>query len=319
MGRFCLIPKQAFMTDIRRMDFLEGQGTALLDFSDLDMRYFLKLRSHIAICMPPVFLDLERTFDMAALRDEGVQPIMYCVKLESAPVPLAFGSDLISEHRIGIFRHGASGSANGAERLLLDSRAVFKAHRGSGDPRALGLEKEKGALEEVGRAEVLQVFTRPLAPRGERGVSEVPEPLRALRVHPWEEPYPDLAGFEEIPPGFEEAPPSPLQEFTSVWGYPNTDINQHVNVLEYIGGMENQFTRLVHARGLSPQKHFIRHAALIFRKPFFPGEPYGLRGRLWVSGRRTLLVGTFHNMDPEGRMADGANIAARYEGELEDD
>lgn len=306
------------------MDFLEGRGTSKLDFGDLDMRYFLKLRSHINLCMPHVFRHLAKRFDMLRLGGEGVVPLMFYVDLEVSPVALAFGREVTSSHRIGIHRHREQRPGGVTERLLLDSRAVFTAPAGSGNRGSFGWEANKGDAVEAGRAEVLQVFTRPMAPPGGRGVAEMPETFRELRIQPWRDPYPTLESFQAPPEGFEQAPPTPpgestgknTGEQTSVYGLPNTDINQHVNVMEYIGGMEDLFTRLVYAHGLPVKTHFIRRAELLFRKPFFPGDPFGPRGRLWVKGRRTLMVGSIHGLDAEGNFSERPHVAARYEGEL---
>ncbi len=304
------------MAEQPTMDFIEGQGTAKLDFGDLDMRYFLKIRTHIDLCMPHVFRDLARRFDMLHLGNAGIVPLMFYLNLEVAPLPLAFGRDMTSSHRIGIHRHRGDKPDGSRDRLLLDSRAVFRAPAGAGDRGTFGWDTKKGELVEAGRAQVLQVFTRPLAPRGERGVTELPAPLRVLREHPWQEPFPTVELLAEIPPGYEETPPTPWGQSTSVYGMPNTDINQHVNVMEYIGGMEDQVTRLLHARGLPVKTHLIRRAELIFRKPFFPGDPFGLRGRLWLKGNQTLMVGTIHALDGEGNFSERPSVAARYQGEI---
>lgn len=306
------------------MDFLEGQGTSKLDFGDLDMRYFLKIRSHINLCMPHIFRHLAKRFDLLRLGSDGVVPLMFYVKLEVSPVALAFGRDITSSHRFAIHLHREERPGGAKERLLLDSRAVFTAPAGSGNRGSFGWEADKGDAVEAGRAEVLQVFTRPMAPPDERGVTEMPETFRELRIQPWQDPYPTVELFQELPAGFEQAPPTLPGEFTgkntgeqtSVYGIPNTDINQHVNVMEYIGGMEDLFTRLVHARGLEVKTHFVHRAELLFRKPFFPGDPFGLRGRLWVKGGRTLMVGSIHGLDAEGNFTERPHVAARYEGEV---
>jgi hypothetical protein len=265
-----------------------------------------------------MFEDLERKFRMFALRKKGIVPIMFYLDFQVTPVPLAFGRDVETEYEVGVYRTAAEERTGAPPRLLLDLRTVLKAHRGSGSAATLGFEKRKGPLQEVGGGQVLQVFTRPLAPAGERGVSELPEELEAFNVLPWQAPYPTVETMGEEPPDFREVEPGAWRQFTSAWGLGNTDVNQHVNVEEYIAHAEDHFSRLVLAAGLPLARHCIRRTQLVFRKPFFCGEAFGMQGRLWVKDAQTRFIGGFHNISPEGEWTQRPNVAARYDGELEE-
>ncbi len=295
------------------MDYYHGTSTARPAFGDLDLNYRLKTRAFIEICMPPMFSELERKFRMFALRKKGIAPIMFYLDFQAAATPLAFGRDVETSYTVAVHRAVRD---SGDVRLLLDLRSLLKAHRGSGSAEALGFEKEKGPLMEVGTSQVLQVFTRPLAPPGEREVTELPEELAEFDVLPWDRPYPGIELLQQEPRGYTESVPGASHRFTSVWGLSNTDINQHVNVEELMGQMESQFSRLVSAAGLPLERHRIRRVQLVFRRPFFPGQAFGVKGRLWLNGAQTLFTGGLHAIAPEGEWASGPNLAARCEGEV---
>lgn len=308
------------MPETETIDYFRGSGERGLAFCDLDQHYRLKHRAFIEICMSPVFEELETKFRMLALRQKGIVPIMFYLDFHASRTPIAFGRKVSTEYAVSIHR---TESENGApRRLLLDMRAKVKAHRGSGSASALGFEKEKGPLEEVGGCQVLQVFTRPLAPAGERGITELPQELEAFNVRPWEAPYPTvdrlLAGPEggSEPQGWAEPDTGDWRESTSVWGMPNTDVNQHINVEEYIAHMENHASRLLHAAGLPLTQHHHGRVQVIFRRPCFPGDLFGLRGRLWIKDGRTVCVTGLHDITSEGQWSPRPNVAARFEGEV---
>ena len=300
------------------MDYFRGNGERGLAFSDLDQNYRLKHRAFIEICMSPVFEELERKFRMFTLRQKGIVPIMFYLDFHSTPTPLAFGRKVATEYRTSIHRTRREPVSGAPPRLLLDMQATIKAHRGSGSAASLGFEREKGPLQEVGACQVLQVFTRPLAPPGERAVEELPEELEDFNVLPWTATYPTVEMLQTEPDGWRETEPGSWREFTSVWGLPNTDVNQHVNVEEYIAHAENYCSRLLLAAGLPLARHRNRRAQFVFRRPCFGGELFGVRGRLWVKEAQTVCVAGLHSLSPEGEWAPRPNVAARFEGEVEE-
>ena len=160
------------------------------------------------------------------------------------------------------------------------------------------------------------VFDRSAA---SKAVTEVPPPYRRFREHPWEEDYPTWDRFNGVPEGYGEDSPE-IAPAEAVWGLPNTDVNQHVNIAEYIAGMENYQSLLLHAAGLPVVRYRLRRADLLFMKPFFAGEAYRLSARLWRRGGETLFLGGIHKADGAGRWpAHDARPAvfARLEGRLE--
>ena len=133
---------------------------------------------------------------------------------------------------------------------------------------------------------------------------------------PWVAPYPTVDLLLMEPEGWAEAQPGGWGESTSVWGMPNTDVNQHINVEEYIAHMENHVSRLLHAAGLPLAQHHNHRAQVIFRRPGFPGDVFGVRGRLWIKDGRTLCVTGLHGITTDGLWSPRPNVAARFEGRV---
>jgi len=308
------------MTDVP-MPYLQGSGESRLAFEDIDQDYHLKVRAFVGLCMPPVFTNLSRHFDLKSLREEGTVPIMYFLQFERDPQTLTFGGKVSMEHRVTLRRQVLPGppgaSAGGVERLMLDMRIEVLGEEGSGDPGSLGSGPRPGRLVPAGRMRGVHVITRPVAPPGERQVVQVPPQLRGLQEQPWDEPAPSVELLSELPPGYGERAAGPWQEQRSVWALHNTDINQHVNVQEYITGMENHFARMLFGANLPLPRHRIERMTILFRKPFFKGEAHAVRGRLFTTDQHTLLVGGIHRVEPEGGIDARPAVFARLEGRFD--
>ena len=312
------------MTD-QPLPSLTGTGQDRLTFEDIDQQYKLKIRSFIRLSMSSVFTTLEKEVDMGQLRAMGVIPVMFFLQFRAEPPPLALLSRV--ETRFEVFlRHaappgrGGEGDAGtgdaGPSRLLLDMRVDILGQAGSGDPKALGGGHRSREMVKAGWMRGVHVITKPLAPPGERFPAEIPEPLRGLAVTPLAEPYPTVEGLDGAPEGFQQADTGQWREQRSVWGMQNTDVNQHVNVQEYLQGLENHFTRLVFGAGRPPGGHRIVRTDILFRKPFFQGQPLCLRGDLYLDGNRSVMLGGIHPVDPEGGIVERPSVFTRMEGEF---
>lgn len=308
------------------MDYFSGSGSSRPAFSHIDMKVRLKMRGFIELSIPPMFADLAARFGLRSMWEKGISPILFYLDLNTSPTPLIFGHPVESRHRIALKRHegrpaadsaAAAAGQGGPPRHLLEmeSRLWAPAHPGGAEGHAAG--SKEGEPAEVGRALVLMMLTRLSAPPGRRNLTEPPEELEALRLMPWEGAYPSAALLEEVESGFQPAGPAEGMEQNFIWGLPNTDINQHVNVEEYLIGAENQFTALLHAAGQPLERHRTSRARFFFRKPFFPGQTGRLRGRLWLEGERSLYVGSFQDAGAEAGDNPRPNLAVRLEGVLE--
>ena len=294
------------------LDALIGEGKTPTGFEQIDMNFNLRMRAYIGICMPSMFSHLEKRFSMMQLRRDGIAPVLFYVDFRSTNVPLAFARSLLTAHELRLRR---SQDQRGG-RLILDSVTRIRGRRQGGGHGSLGYDPDADELVDAGSAHVLHVLTRPAAAPEQRRVVAVPEPLQGLREHAWEGPLPDPESVREVPAGFVEVPVGPDCDHEDVWGLPNTDINQHVNVLEYLMGMENQTSRLLHAAALPLASHRISRCRVLFRKPFFPGQRYVLRARLYCKGSQTFVSGAFHGLDKAGELDKRAHLTASIEGEL---
>lgn len=302
------------------MPSLTGTGQDRLTFEDIDQQYRLKIRSFIRLSMSSVFGALEKEVDMGRMRALGVIPVMFFLQFRAEPPPLALLSRVETRFEVFLRRApppGAVGEGDaGPGRLLLDMRVDILGQAGSGDPAALGGGKRSREMVKAGWMRGVHVITRPLAPPGERFPPDTPEPLRGLAVAPLEEPYPTVEGLDVPPGGFQRAHPGQWREQRSVWGMQNTDVNQHVNVQEYLQGLEDHFTRLVFGAGRSVGDHRIVRTDILFRKPFFRGQPLCLRGDLYLDGDRSVMLGGIHPVDPEGGIVERPSVFTRMEGEF---
>lgn len=304
------------MTESQTRDCIEGQGSDTLHFEELDQRFHLKIRSFIQLCMPPIFSTLDRDYDLRGLRRDGVAPIMFFLQFESEPRALAFGGRVETPFQVRLHRAtlppAERSSPQQPDRLLLDMRIDVQAQAGSGNPLVVG--EDAGEVVRAGRMRALHVLTRPVAPKGERVVAQVPAQLAALQEHTFPEPYPTLDGLRQVPEGFDKRETGHWREFRSVWGSSNTDINQHVNVHEYIRGAENHFARMLFGAGLPVEAHRIDRADILFRRPGFMGMAFGIRGSLHTRGSQTLLLAGVHRLTEAGGLDPVPSVFARMEG-----
>lgn len=320
------------MSTTEPMDAITGEDQGRLTFEEIDQHYHLKTRSFIRLCMSPVFKNLDRNVDLESLREAGIIPVMFHLQFEAYPVPLAFNAKVRTNHTVRLCRARAPGRDGrpgaGGDRLLLDMDIAVSAEGGLGDSQALGGGGGTGEMVAAGRMRGVHVMTRPVAAPGERQLTGTPEPLRVLREHPWEEPYPTPELLLTPPEGYEEQDAGEWARQRSVWGLHNTDINQHVNVHEYTTEMEDHCNRMLFGAGLPVERHRIGKLSILFRKPFFKGDPHAMQGRLFTEAAvaaegakdgRTMMLGGIHRFDPEGGIDPRPSVAARIEGEFYDD
>lgn len=303
------------------LDALTGAGQTPAHFDLLDMTYRIRMRAFVGICMPPIFTSLNAHLKMMELRRKGIAPIMFHLDFRSGATPIAFGRGLTNEHSLRLYRSVTDAhnqpAANGTERLMFVSRSVIRAKARSHGPEALGYDDGSGAIVEAGTAEIMHVITKPVSAPGERQVTSVPEELRVLAEHRWDKPIPSVEAMSVAPAGYTPVDAGAWGERIDAWGMPNTDINQHVNVQEYVMGAENQFTRVLHGAQLPVTKHRIARARLLFRKPFFPGQGYALRARLYRRGGETQMQAGFYALE-NGEPAARASAFVVFDGAIED-
>ncbi|MBI3993416.1 MAG: hypothetical protein HY342_09085 [Candidatus Lambdaproteobacteria bacterium] len=300
------------------LDHLTGGGTTAISFGQLNMDFTLRVPSFVGTCLSVVTADLNRHFDVLRLRGHGTALILYYFEAEPDVHPLAVSRPLEEAHTATLYRVPAQDrtpEAAGADRLVVDERFDLHGFARQSGINALGIG-EGGGRVHAGRARMLQIITRPLAPPGERQVTEVPAELRRLREHAWSGPYPTLTALMAEPEGFSVVDAAPPPGGFAVWGVGNTDINQHVTVTEYLMDMENHFYLLLNLAGLPLREHRITRTRCLFRKPYFPGMRYRVQGRLYRRGDRSRWQGGLYEVDAEGGSAPRPSVFGCYEGEF---
>ncbi|HYW91533.1 MAG TPA: hypothetical protein VFA95_03555 [Gammaproteobacteria bacterium] len=309
----------------KMIDSLTGQAKVPTTFEQLDMAFRLRVRGFVDICMPPMFGELERRFPMTGMRRLGIAPVLYFVDFRNTSASLSFGRSLHVDFALRLYRSHSDhegrpvSPGTGSERLMFESRTRIRGRRQSGGRANLGYATEDSELVEAGSARMLHVITRPAGPPEQRHVTTVPEALHGLREHALAEPLPTVEALAEVPDGYLPVDTGGWETYRGVWGMPNTDINQHVNVLEYIMGLENQYTRQLHSGGLAVEGHQITRARMLFRKPFFPAQPYVIRSQLYRRGPDTLMVGGFYLLGDDGKVTQRPSVFAAMEGVLAQD
>lgn len=307
------------MVDEAQQESCSGVEHSRVGFEDVDMRYQLKTRHLIKICLPPVFDALNREFRLKPMREQGIAPIMFDLRFGAEPRPIAVFGKLEAHYEVKLFRSVTPSSEPDAptlDRLMLEMNVQVRAEAGSGNPHTLG-GREHGPMVDCAYMRGLHVLTRPVAPRGQRQVREVPPELARLREHRWPEAYPAPENMQETSQGFNELDPGAWREQRNVWGLHNTDVNQHVNVHEYVFALENHYSRLLYGAGLPVAGHHIRTAHVLFRKPFFMGQQVAVLGRALRKGRDTALLAGCHHVDAEGSLEPRPAVFARMEGNLD--
>ncbi len=294
-----------------------------IHFDDVDQQYRLKIRAFINLCMPAILRDLERDMALNEMRSSGVVPIMFALSFETYANHLGFKGRIETEHTVRLCRDVQAkpkdGSQPPVERLLVDMNIDIAAQTARYDPHALGGAELSSDTVPAGRMRAVHVLTKPTAPAGQRGVTQVPTALSGLVVHSWDEPYPSVEGLQAVPTGYEPHDSGEWREQRTVWGLSNTDINQHVNVVEYITNIENHFARMLHGARLAVVEHRVERTDILFRKPSFMGDVVVMRGDLYTNGEQTLLLAGFYSVDNDGEVNSRPNVFARISGRMLDD
>jgi len=302
------------------LDAITGGGDTPSQFDHIDMSYRLRIRAYVGICMPPIFMSLNEHLKMMEMRKQGIASIMFYLDFVNGATPIAFGRKLRTSHTLKLYRsitdRNNQPTSSGTERLMFVSDSIITARARSHGSESLGFDDGSGAIVEAGRARILHVLTKPVAPPSERQVTVVPESLQNLKEYTWNEPLPSVESMSEPPAGYTRVDAGPWAERHDVWGMPNTDINQHTNVQEYIMGGENQFTRALRGAGLPVERHRIDRARFLFRKPFFPGQEYMIRAQLYQRDARTHMQAGYYLLD-NGAATTRASTFVVFDGTIE--
>lgn len=307
------------MTAEAPIPHFSGSSSQAARFAQLNIHSHMRLQTYVSLCLPSVSQQMTERFGLFDLRRQGTALIVYSLEIENRAVPLAYGRPLEDAYtaRLSRVREAPSGGRTPPERLVIDSRFDLFGYARSGGSEEMGYDDGSGARVQAGRARMLQVFTRPLAPPGERHVGTAPGAFAALQEHAWDEPWPTVETLGAAPAGHTPVE-QPVPPRLAVWGTGNTDLNQHVTLTEYIREFDSHCSLQLHLAGLDVARHHVDRCHMIFRKPFFPGNPYAVDGKLYVQGGQTVLTVGIFAARPDGTPTGTPAVFARLAGSIGD-
>jgi hypothetical protein len=293
----------------------------VVDIGDLDFTRNLKIRAFLALVLAPVFRNLQPRIPFAAMGRRGITPGQYFQDFENVPAAFGYGDRFTGHYEVRLCRsvserRGPRGEPQRLERLILETRATLTGRLASAPPAALGFEPSLGAPATAGTGRVIHVLTRPQAPPGQRWVTEVPEELAFLALHPLDGPFPTMDLLRELEAGFIEIRDAAI-EVHGLWGVANSDVFQHVHAREYTVAMENGLGLCLAGAKIPLESQFTTRSRVIFRRPSFVGQRYTLSIKLYRRGLDIVALGAFYGADDPTRASeDGARVLLRFDGRL---
>lgn len=251
-------------------------GPARSRYEDFTQDGRLTLQGIIQMTGPMIWEGLlAEHLSSRAMREQGIYPILNRMLVEGSP-----GSSWLDRSLswTGGYQLAHSGSAEADRRLLLN------------------MWVELGGAAPVGRFFAEHVFTRPLAPPGQRkvlrfnvpGLPEIPGDRHSSRP---------LDEIMALPAGAAALEPAPAPDILPiVFGLCHTDNNQHINSLVYPRMFEEAAIRRFASLGMSTPV-LARALEVGYRKPCFAGEGVRIVLRAFTLGERWGAAGVFI---PEG-------------------
>jgi len=306
-----------------KLEYVATESERVVDIGDLDQNRNLKIRTFLGLVLTPVFRELQPRLGWTEMGRRGITPGQYFQDFHNHPAPYGYGDRFRGRHEVRLCLSISNEAREAAtppqqvRRLILETRATLSADAATGRPPALGFAPPLGEPVKAGSGRVLHVLTRPQNPPGHRWVDEVPEELRFLALHSFDEPYPTISLLREIEAGFAEIDIGGLS-FPGVWSLANTDVFQHVHAREYTMAMENAVGRALAAGGLPLERYLPTRARVIFRRPGFVAQPYRVALRVFQRDRELVALGAFHGGAHDLAIADDGRAAVfiRFEGRL---
>ncbi len=304
-----------------KLDCVAEVRDRLLEIGDLDLKRNLKIRAFLELVLAPVFRDLQPRLKYVEMGRRGITPMQYFQDFRNYPAPFGYGDRLEGRYEIRLCRsvsherRGSGAEEQRVERLILETRATLTGRAATAAPPSMGFEPPLGASTIAGTGRVLHVLTRPQNPPGRRWVSEIPEEISFLAVHPFEDPYPTIPRLAEVEAGFSEIGRA---KFAGIWGIANSDVFQHVHAREYTVAMENGIALCMADASLPLDSCLAMRARVIFRRPSFVGQRYALNIRVFRRDADIVGLGAFHQADgaEDGNDDSRASVYLRFDGRL---
>ena len=306
----------------QKLDRVEATFEREVDIGDLDFKRNLKIRAFLGLALAPVFRELLPRLGYVEMGRRGITPAQYFQDFRNHPVLYGYGNRFQGHYAIRLCRsvsdeqRGARGSTQRVERLVLETRTTLTGSPATAPPTSLGFEPHLGAPATAAEARVLHVLTRPQGQPGNRWVTDIPDELGFLALHPFGEAFPTIPLLAELGDGFTEVVGA-AAELDGIWGVANSDVFQHIHAREYTMAMENGVTLCLAAAQLPLESYVATRARVIFRRPSFVGQRYRLRVKLFRRDADVVALGAFHGPDesPIGNEKRAA-VFLRFEGKL---
>lgn len=306
---------------MQKLDCVSEVRDRILEIGDLDLKRNLKIRAFLELVLAPVFRDLQPKLKYVEMGRRGITPMQYFQDFRNYPAPHGYGDRLEGRYEVRLCRsisqerRGPGTEERRVERLILETRTTLTGRAATGAPASMGFEPPLGAATVAGTGRVLHVLTRPQNPPGQRWVSEIPEEISFLALHPFEGAYPTIPLLAQLEEGFSEIGRA---RFGGIWGMANSDVFQHVHAREYTVAVENGIALSMADAGLPLDTYLATRARVIFRRPSFVGQRYVLTIRVFRRGADIVALGAFHQ-DADGAGADDsrASVYLRFDGRLE--
>ncbi|HXP73613.1 MAG TPA: hypothetical protein VN823_05655 [Stellaceae bacterium] len=304
-----------------KLDCVAEVRDRLVDIGDLDFKRNLKIRAFLELVLAPVFRDLQPRLKYVEMGRRGITPMQYFQDFRNYPAAHGYGDHFEGRYEVRLCRsvsherRAPGGDEQRVERLILETRTTLTGRPATGAPASLGFEPPVGTPAVAGTGRVLHVLTRPQNPPGHRWVSEVPEEIAFLKLHPFDDPFPTIPRLAELEDGFTQI--GTTARFAGVWGIANSDVFQHVHAREYTVAMENGIALSMADAKLPLDTYLATRARVIFRRPSFVGQRYALRLRLFRRDAEIVALGAFHGADDGGSSDDiRASVYLRFDGRL---
>ena len=308
------------MHQTKPLERLEGTAQSVTTFQELDSKYGMKLPALFHLCHEPLTEVLTREFDFFGMARRGIAPITYYLELSSTGIPLALGRPLTLNFSVELFRANrlpVDGVGTPQQRLLLDQNVTVNGFRRSGSDQDLGFDDGTGEPVVGGAFRLIQIFTRPMAPPGQRQVTEAPPEFGKLAERSFPTPLMMPPELWLVPEGYEPIAGPPAQQTQRVWGLGNTDINNHVTVTEYLRALEHHAATLLHLAGEPVRLHRMTRLRCIFKRPSLAGDVVNLEGDLYRRGGTTRLHAGIFKQQADGALEADPSVTGCVEGVFE--
>ncbi|MCB0218350.1 MAG: hypothetical protein KDH09_01530 [Chrysiogenetes bacterium] len=270
------------------------EGESRFGFDDITERYALKMTSLARMGAPVNWALFQKEVMPPHLRlKKGLAAIVYRQELEITDTPLQIQTPLKVLVKLQLGKNGEGE----------DTRIIARS-----DVEVLGTPMGGGELVSAGRMMIDHVFTRLTAPPPERRVRAFDPEMDFSAPTPAREfDYLAPQALLDPPAGYEPLGEAVCDGEPHVWPYGNTDPNLHIHMMDYVGFgatfATDQFARL----GKPATDYFFNRCSVVYRRPFFTGDPYHRRGRAFTldGGAPTdlALCGAYYRTEgapPEG-------------------